>query len=295
MAAVNKLGYHPNPNARALMTTRSGLVGFWMSLHYSRYRSQVLSHMRGLLGATDMALAVTDIDEEYHWNHSFSRALRVPVEGIIAFDASATIDAIGREHGQIAPGIPIVSMGAYWSEATSYVAVDLKSGAYEAMDHLLGTGRRKIAYMAPWCSDLLSGGDRFEAYRERMTDAGHPTEIISARGITAAEVQETLLAQYGSGKLPEAILCMNDDLAIAASVAISNLGARPGHDVGLVGFDGIAETELLACPITTVAQPIKEMCSFATSFLRAQMDDPRAPRQQKILKPNLIIRDSTRT
>jgi len=93
MEAAQKLGYRPNPAARALMKGRTGLIGFWMSLYYSRYRAQVLDYMRTVLGHTELGMAVMDVDEEYQWDHSFDRALRVPVDGIIAFDASASIEA----------------------------------------------------------------------------------------------------------------------------------------------------------------------------------------------------------
>lgn len=48
--AAKKLGYMPNPAARALNNVPTGLIGLWMSLHYSRYRSQVLDEMRSVLG-----------------------------------------------------------------------------------------------------------------------------------------------------------------------------------------------------------------------------------------------------
>ena len=291
LEAVEKLGYRPNPIARALMTRRTGLVGFWMSLQYSRYRSQVLDRMRDVLGQTELALAVTDVDEQYHWDHSFARSLRVPVEGIIAFDASGSIDAFGLDSKRLAPEIPFVSMGAYWSEVRSFVGVDLRFGATEAMTHLLETGRRRIAYFAPWNSDLLTEGFRYEVYRDMMDQAGLPCEIISAKGVTPLSVQESLSALES---LPEAIFCMNDDLAIAASVAIGRMGLKVGADVALVGFDGIEETEHCPVPITTVKQPINEMCTLTFEFLRSQMEDPEAPLRQQILKPTLVIRDSSK-
>ena len=229
--------------ARALMTRRTGLVGVWMCLQYSRYRSQVLDEMRTILGQTELAMAVTDVDEEYHWNHSFDRALRVPVEGIIAFDASDSIEAFARDYDRLAPSTPFVSMGAYWSESKSYVGVDLRSGAEDAMDHLISTGRQRIAYMAPFNSDLIAAGPRYAAYTQRVIDAGFKPMTIPTRSTTLADVKEALADALGKPESPDAILCMNDDLAIAATFALGKLGLRPGADVALVGFDGIEETE----------------------------------------------------
>lgn len=293
LEAAKKLGYRPNPSARALMTSRTGLVGFWMSLEYSRYRSQVLHSIRKVLGQTELALAVTDVDEEFHWDHSFDRALRVPVEGIIAFDTSASIEAFSENYENLAGGTPFVSMGAYWSERQSFVGVDLKAGAADAMDHLIGSGRRQIAYVAPSDSGLLTDGPRYEVYRDKMLASNLEVSTLGVCASTLTETRESLKEILVAGKMPEAILCMNDDIALSAVFALQQLGVKVGQDVAVVGFDGIEETEHCPCPITTVKQPVEEMCNLTFQFLRAQMEDPEAPLQQQILKPTLVIRESS--
>lgn len=295
LEAAKKLGYRPNPAARALTNGRTGLVGFWMCLDYSRYRGQVLDHMRTQLAQTEMALAVTDVDKEYTRGHSFERPLRVPVDGIIAFDNSASVEAFARDHDRLAPGIPFVSMGAYWSEVHSFVGVNLRAGADEAMDHLLSAGRRRIAYMAPWTSELIDSGPRYEAYTTKLSDARLPATTIGFENVSFAPIRDAIVRQVEARTLPDAILCMNDDIAIAASYALEGLGVKVGSDVALVGFDGIEEAEHCLCPITTVKQPIEEMCRLTYRFLKAQMENPEAPPQQRILKPELVIRESSRT
>jgi len=288
LEAVAKLGYQPNSAARALNKGRSDLIGFWMSLHYSRYRAQVLDAMRTRLSKTEMALAVTDVDEEYQWDRNFSRALRLSVDGIIAFDNSISLEAFAARRDRLAPQTPFVSMGAFWSESLSYVGIDLRKGATLAMRHLMETGRRRIAYMAPFDSGLTDSGPRYEAYSEAMQEAGFELETILTNG---DDVQGAL--KLRSGALPDAILCMNDDLAISASSALILAGVRPGQEVALVGFDGIKETRHGLCPITTVCQPFEEMCELAIEFLQAQMEDPSAPLMQRVLTPQLIVRESS--
>jgi len=294
MEAAQKLGYRPNPTARALMNGRTGLIGFWMSLQYSRYRSQVLDRMRTVLGQTELAMAVTDVDEEYQWDHSFNRALRVPVDGIIAFDASASIEAFAEDYDRSASSTPFVSMGAYWSEKKSFVGVDLRAGTRDAMSHLFETGRRRIAYMAPINSGLLTFGVRYDTYRETMEEAGLEPVTVGSESGDLFSVRTTIKEMVTSPNSPEAILCMNDDLALATAFAFQQIGVTPGHDIALVGFDGLEETEHCPCPITTVRQPIEEMCEVTFSFLRGQMEDPTAPLQQQVLKPTLIVRESSR-
>lgn len=294
LEAAKTLGYLPNSAARALTSGRTGILGFWMSLEYSRYRGQVLDCMRLNLRRTEIAIAVTDVDEEYNFAHSFDRALRVPVDGIIAFDTSASVEAFAKESDRIAPMIPFVSMGAYWSESKSFVGVDLRPGADLAMAHLLETGRKKIAYVAPWTSDLINSGPRFDAYRDAMAGAGLEPQTISIDHVAYAPIKEAF-EKIDVHSMPEALLCMNDEIAVAVATVLQNRGVRIGQDVAIVGFDGIEETEHCPVPITTVRQPIEEMCRLACEFIQAQMNDPAIAVQQRILIPELVIRESTRS
>lgn len=291
--AAQALGYSPNPAATVLRTGKSGLVGFWMTLRYSRYRSQVADQMRLALDPTGLAMAVSDADEEYRHHGSFSRVLRLAVDGIIAFDASSSVDAFARNADRLAPNMPFVSMGAYWSDLKSFVGVDLYAGAEMAVEHLLATGRRRIAYIAPKGSGLLLDGPRYEGYRDKLAAAGlEPIPIAIHQG--EVDSVEDALAEYLNGHTAfDALLCVSDEWALDALMAVERLGMTPGQDVALVGFNGTEGIERGPCPLTTVAQPIEEMCRLAVEFLTAQMDDPKAPIQQRILKPSLIVRKSS--
>lgn len=293
LAAARQLGYTPNTAARALTNGRTGIIGFWMSLAYSRYRGQVLDNMRSLLRGQAVTTAVSDIDEEFNFEHTFERALRVPIDGLIAFDTSASVEAFANNSDVLAPKVPFVSMGAYWSAKKSYVGVDLRQGADAAMTHLLSTGRRKIAYMAPTSSDLFDAGPRFDGYSEAMSSHGLERQFISVESFSYKQIKDALEYLVQSNNLPEAILCLNDEAALAASQVLQGFGVKVGSDIALVGFDGIEETEHASVPITTVRQPYEEMCRLAWEFLQSQINDPAEPPRQQILVPNLIIRESS--
>lgn len=297
LRAARELGYMPNSAAQALRSGRTGLIGFWMCLEYSRYRSMVLDQMRRILAPTDFALAVTDVDEDYIGHHSLARALRVPTDGIIAFDPSVSAEAFVQNSENLATHRPFVSMGAFWSEARSYVGVDLKAGAEAAMDHLIATGRRRIAYLAPRNTYFVADGPRFEGYRDRMVEHGLPLQtltVVDTQPERIPTTKEALRECMEAGTLPDALLCFYDDMAVDAVVALIELGLKPGQDVAVIGFNGNEGLDRAPCPISTVRQPVEQMCALAYEFLRVQMEDPTAPLQRAILKPDLIIRESSR-
>jgi LacI family transcriptional regulator len=296
LKAARELGYTPNSAAQALRSGRSGLIGFWMCMEYSRYRSMVLSEMRRILADSEFALAVTDVDEDYTWHHSFARALRVPVEGIIAFDASTGAKAFAEDSDRLAPNLPFVSMGAFWADTKSYVGVDLRAGAEDAVAHLFDMGRRKIAYMVPQETYFVANGERFEGYRDKILELGlnpQTIEICDDPSKRISSITQALKACRDAGQMPDALFCLYDDIAVDAVFALEELGLKAGIDVALIGVNGTEGIERGSCPITSVRQPIEEMCSLAFKMLKAQIEDSRAPVEQVMLRPELIVRESS--
>jgi len=293
LKAARELGYTPNSAAKMLRSGRNGLIGFWMCMLYSRYRAEVLARMRDVVADTEFALVVTDVDDDYAWHHSFERALRVPVEGIIAFDATLAAEAFAVDSERLAPNIPFVSMGAFWSESKSYVGVDLEAGAWEATDHLLARGRRRIAYVAPQASIFISGGARYEGYCRRLSEAGLEPVVLEVDDEPSRRVASFVEVLGACPAMPDALVCFYDDMAVDAVEALSALGLEAGRDVALVGFNGTEGVDRGPCPITTVRQPVEEMCALAFEILREQIENPGGPMRQVVLKPELIVRASS--
>ncbi len=82
-------------------------------------------------------------------------------------------------------------------------------------------------------------------------------------------------------------------MAIGAYRALCELGLRVPTDVALVGCDGIEDTEYLERPISTIEQPISEMCALAWDFLQRRIQEPNHPPQRVVLQPKLVIRASS--
>lgn len=291
--AAQEIGYMPNAAARALMKGETRLIGLWMSLEYSRYRSQVVDRMRQIMAHTDYALAIADVDEAMFDRRSLDRALRAPVDGTLAFDVPSAGDFFVSSARGAGATAPFLGMGAFWSPSTAFVGVDLRAGADEAMRHLLETGRRRIAHLFPLTPDGRLTEPRGAAYCEALREAGLEPILIQTHDHTHRSAMNRVQEHLRSHKPPDAIFCFNDDLALGAYRAIHNCGLRIGEDVAIVGCDGIEETEQVAVPITTIRQPMEEMCFLAWQYLQERMEDPGAPLRQKVLKPELVIRKSS--
>ncbi|BDI34254.1 LacI family transcriptional regulator [Capsulimonas corticalis] len=290
LAAAEEIGYRPNNTARALVTGRFSSIAFWMCFDYSQHRAQVLHRMKQQMAGSGFEIIIRDLDGDKDRGPSSPQTSYLPVDGIIALDTPAT----GPTFARINPSasVPFVSMGGYWTGERDFVGVDLYSGTVDAITHLIETGRRNIVYVTP----LPDGNEdaRMTAYEKTMREAGLETRCLWLPDLSLSSVRKAAneYLQNPSNKT-DALFCHNDDVALGAYRAICDIGASVGHDIALIGCDGIEECDYLACPITTISQPIAEMCTLAWEFLSRRIQEPDCPLQQRILKPKLAIRAST--
>jgi len=289
--AARQLGYRPNSNARALATGRTSTVGFWMCFLYSQYRAHVLHRMHYVMKDSGFELVIRDIDDELSRDPGRPNTHKIPVDGIIAFDTpTAGSRFMGPDAGL---PTPFVSVGAFWAADGDYVAVDLYSGALEAMEHLVQTGRRRIAYVLSHTEEDFLTESRYRAYTSVLAATGLEPCLIKTNGVTLSASYQAVTDFMQVNRDVDAVFCHNDDMAFGAHRALTDLGFAIGKEVALVGCDGIEETDYLSPPLTTIVQPVDEMCEIAWQFLKNRIDDPSTPPQQRTLKPTLVIRASS--
>jgi DNA-binding LacI/PurR family transcriptional regulator len=103
-----------------------------------------------------------------------------------------------------------------------------------------------------------------------------------------------LIQDYGRDHgRPEAIFCHSDDVALGIYRGLCDAGISVPGNIALAGCDGIEDTEYLECPLTTLVQPVAEMCATAWGFLQMRLEDWTRPAQHAVLRPRLAIRESS--
>ena len=288
LATARELGYRPNPHARALRDQRIGIIGLWIPDQISTHYSHVARELNRLVRRERQELIISEM------NSAEARQVlsHVPVDGVIAVDLPAQA-GLGRQM-PATRSVPVISMGAYGSADTDWVQVDLQTGTQELMAHLLGAGFRRIAH-----ATFLKTGEahpgRWVGYQEAMRNAGLEPEFIHyplAERLrpAARRVIQDYVRQHGC---PQAIFCHSDDAALGIYRGLRDLNLRVPQEVALAGCDGIEDVEYLECPLTTLVQPVEEMCAAAWQFLMNRLEQPGRPRQHLVLKPTLAIRASS--
>ena len=172
------------------------------------------------------------------------------------------------------------------------VVVDLSASVQEALDLMLASGRGRIAYLVT--ADYLARDSevRARAYRAAMQRANQTPEIINVDTDDADVVETRFRAYVQENGAPDALLCQNDETAMCAFRVLRDFGCRVPDDVLLVGCDGQQHTRYFDPPLSTIEQPMQEMCALAWQFLSRRMDQPDLPHQEATLEGKLVVRES---
>jgi len=89
------------------------------------------------------------------------------------------------------------------------------------------------------------------------------------------------------------VFAVSDTLAAGAMTAIQQAGLRIPDDIAVVGFDGSELAEMVSPPLTTLAQPSKEIGRRACELVLQKIMCPDAPSQCVIIPGELVVRGSS--
>lgn len=129
-----------------------------------------------------------------------------------------------------------------------------------AMEHLLGLGHRRIAYIGG-----CSYEERFIGYYESLLRYGLSLDQGLVRDTDQTQPSgETAMADLLHQRTFSAVFCANDATALGALAALARLGRQ---DVAVIGIDNISEAEQVTPALSTVHIPKEEMGRAAVNLL----------------------------
>jgi len=291
LEAIEKSGYRPNSVARALVSGRTKTVALWVPIVNRSVSGHFINHIGRMARVDGYHVVVVEISGETADTLSLAGLLDAgTVDGILAVDATALVEELLARFQHLPP---IVTMGPAYSKSTDHAGVDLAGGSVLAMAHLVDGGCRKISFIADHLHQY-HGDPRFDAYAQGQEALGKEHDILALTSPRLADAYKAVYERFQLTDRPDGLFCFNDECAIGANKALSDLGIDVPAEVSIIGSDGIDETQYAIPGITTVAQPFEEICSLAWQYLRRRMQEPSAPISGDILQMNLIIRQSTR-
>lgn len=292
---VAELNYQPNQLALSLRNKQTHTIGVIVpNLDY------VLSMM--VRGIDEVALEAGYTVMICQSNESFGREIlntRRLLESLVdGFIISVSSETKNFEHIKKIQEkeIPMVVFDRVTPHLKApSVRIDNEDGGFQATEHLIEQGYKRIAILAG-PKNLDISNKRMEGYLSALKKnkiKPDPSLIMHCdfNQDYAFFATEELLSMK---KRPDAIFTISDRMAIGAMLAIKKKGLIMPDDIGLVGFNDEPILNLVSPTISSVEQPFFEMGkTTAKLFIECMHNKEDMSNVEKVLKTKLHIRESS--
>jgi len=289
--AARALDYVPHLGARSLSRGRSNTIGVVLPDLFGEFFSEIIrgidyaAHQRGL------QLLLSNMHGSAEETELAIRAMRGRVDGLLVMSPQVDAEFLGRN---LPKGLPAIVMNAAASDGThSTIAIDNIAGAREAVAHLVAQGCQRIAHVTGpegnADADARRAGFRAAIAETLGKDAGIEIEgdFSEASGIAAAR---EILADTSI----DGVFAANDMMAVACMATLAEGGRRAPDDVAIIGFDGVPIAQYVTPALSTMALNLADLGERALLRLVAVTEDPDSEATTEMLKPELVVRASSR-
>lgn len=288
--AAVQLNYQKNGLARDLKLNKTQTIGLILSDLSGPFYSELIQGVQEVTLSNEYDLiACSSLGGHNSTAVKFLKEKRV--DGVIVLAANID-DLIILE--SVREDFPIVVLDR---ELTAHsiinVSVDNVHGGYLATKHLLDAGHQDILFIGG-PSNSRDNQLRYQGFLNALTDREvNYTPKWNLEGKFTREggyyAAKMIMMQ---GKLPSAIFCANDEMAIGAVRAFQESGLQVPFDISVVGFDDIEIAQYMNPPLTTVKQPKYEMGSLAAHLIFQALKGD-IPTREYVLPTELVVRNST--
>jgi LacI family transcriptional regulator, galactose operon repressor len=292
-AVAEAMGYRPSLTAQSLITGRSLMLGLVVPDLHNPFYAEVAAGVEEAAAGSGFSVIICNTDMRFEKEDRFLQLLEQHgVDGIIFItDARPRQPELQRLAER---GCPVIVVDEAVEGRFHVVSVDNEGGGRFAAAHLVELGHRHLAVVAgplnlPTTRARLRGFSN--TIRASGIDLG-PANIRYADDRIEGG-HNTALQLLDKDPSPTALFATNDLMALGALKAASHLGLRVPQDLSLVGFDDIPYVSLVNPPLTTVAQPARNLGGTAAGLLLEIMEkDPGYVRRIE-LPVELRVREST--
>lgn len=293
---ISDLNYEPNFIARSLSSKRSMILGVIIFKTapsiFDEYVAQVFSGIVDNSELKHYRIMVLPVDPNQGYQNEYIKIARTNLlDGLILLRSrinDVKIEVLAKS------GFPFVLVNfKKFSPYYNFVDTENIKGGILAMEYLIKKGHKKIVFLSGNLYET-NARDRFKAYQTTLSNHGLeynedwvvPTEFNEEDAYLKTE---QLLK---CPNRPTAIFCASDYIAIGAMRRIKDMGFRIPDDIALVGYDDIELASHIQPKLTTIRQPLHELGKNAGQILLDIITGKRKTPVHKLLKIELIERES---
>jgi len=300
LQTVQKLGYRPSVIAKGLQARKSRMIGYsWRPVPPDQFNPILEKFIHSMAEAAAR-----------HDYHVLTFPCPDPHDEV---DVYREMVGSGRVDGFVLPntnlndrrirylldeGFPFIAFGRSNLEWDfPWVDVDGADGLQQAVNHLVELDHQNIACLA-WPEASLTGQYRLDGYQAAMASAALPVDpawVIRIQNDYQHAYRVTQIwLHLPPDRRPTAVVALTDLMAIGVINAATDAGVTVGQDLAVVGFDDAPIAGYLRPSLTSLRQPIAEVGERVVTMLIDLVRGETLSPAQMLLKPRLIVRDSTR-
>ncbi|HSQ81315.1 MAG TPA: LacI family DNA-binding transcriptional regulator [Casimicrobiaceae bacterium] len=293
-ATARRLGYTPDPVAAGLRTRRSATVGVLIPDIANPLFPPILRGIEAALGEAGYTAIIANTDgDPRRAAEALERLAARRADGIILATVSRRDPLLERCRKL---GLPVVLVNrSADGGAASAVITDDEAGAALAVRHLAELGHRAIGHVAG--PRRLSTGARrrggFVAAMRTIGAASRPAPVAEAESYEIEAGARAAAALLTEHPRITAIVAANDLLALGCYDEAKRRGLACPRDISITGFNDMPFADRFDPPLTTVRIPHRAMGAEAARLLLAEIENPRSPKREIKLQPELVVRGST--
>ncbi|APZ35695.1 LacI family transcriptional regulator [Microbacterium aurum] len=289
--AIVRLGFVRNDAARQLRAGRSRSIGLVVLDSANPFFAEVARGAEERAAAEGMSVLLGNSDQNPEREGAYLDLFREQrVNGVLLTPTDLTAPLADS-------GIPLVLVdGELPGGEVPSVAVDDVEGGHLAVAHLLGLGRRRIAFVGGPLA-IRQVADRLAGARRALTEVPDAAlEVIETEALTVLAGREAgeAIGRRRAGERPDAVFCANDLLAVGVLQGTAILGeVRVPDDLALIGYDDIDFAQATVVPLSSIRQPARQIGATAVELLFEAVASPEAAPRHVRFRPELVVRAST--
>ncbi|MDX2680362.1 LacI family DNA-binding transcriptional regulator [Streptomyces sp. NY05-11A] len=321
-AAAAELNYVPSASARGLAHGHTGALGLYA---YDVFLPEPDEGLGTTVGAGTRSRATVPVVREDRddyrrfplYVHEVQRGVELECwqrgyalligGGSQADGATRVTDIVGRVDGlalfpdhslpadvleRIARAKPVVAVSQRpQDDGLSTVSVDNRGGMRAMTEHLLVEHRMRdllfVGYM-----NTFDAQERFAGFKSALRAAGLRVPSKPAELVGDHQVETVVADVLARDALPEAFVCVSDEIALDLMKTLEEQGVRVPEQVAVTGFDGVVAGRIVRPALTTVRQPMQAMGRAVVDILLERIADPAGAPIARRLPVQVVVRES---
>jgi LacI family transcriptional regulator len=287
LQTIKEMKYYPSSIGRGLISSRLNTIGIlapYQGIIYENpYYAEIITGVEKacIKYSYDILLATYKMREDevdylklYHERK---------VDGVIVVVPDLNNPQMKDMEVENVPSVVIGERPV--SNIISYIDTDNKMAAFNAAEYLIRNGHKDIAFLKG-IENNRNSIDRFEGFKTAMekNNLSVKPEWVFDGDFLYNSGRETGKKVMKLSKLPSAIICSNDLMALGLLAELNSQGIKIPEQLSIVGFDGIPAGRYIHPVITSWRQPLVDMGFKAAEILFKKIKEPEA-RQEIFIYP----------